>query len=342
MPVLNEEQYLTASIQSVLNQTFTDFELLIISEHGTSEESLRIIRAYRDDRIRHIHNSVKMGLARSRNVGVTNAKGRYIAVFDADDVNLPSRFEKQVKFLDAHPEVGVLGSRYDIIDEEGRIIERPKPPLEWSLIKWRLLLGDCPLAHSSVMVQRGVYAQLGGYNPDLPYVEDYELWVRALKVTKIANMPETLLRHRRHRTSVSYTHKLGMQQNTLSISQRALSSSLGRDVPRHYFDAIMLHRPLDGKDTFAAASWMRDRCLEYLVKEHMPKSDRRSVRAYNAQKLSPLALMCLRKWPTYSIRIWHLILELDPALFPQLWYDLMTRIVKYPLKSLPHGLSRNR
>ncbi|MGA2790380.1 MAG: glycosyltransferase [Candidatus Bathyarchaeia archaeon] len=342
MPVLNEEKYLPASIESVLNQTFTDFELLIISEHGTSEESLRIIRTYGDDRIRHIHNSARMGLARSRNIGVTNAKGRYVAVSDADDVNLPCRFEKQVEFLDAHSDVGVVGSRYDIIDEEDKVIERPKPALERGLIKWRLLLGDCPLAHSSVMVRRSVYVQLGGYNPDLPYCEDYELWVRALEVTKIANMPETLQQHRRNRMSVSYAHQLGMQQTTLSISQWALSSSLGGDVPRRYFDTIMLHRPLDGRDTFGAASWMLGRCLEYLVKEQMPKSDRRSVRAYTAQKLSPLALMCLRKWPAYSIRIWRLILELDPALFPQVWYDLMARIVKYPLKSLGRSLSRDR
>ncbi len=184
------------------------------------------------------------------------------------------------------------------------------------------------------MVRRAVYNQLGGYNPHALYVEDYELWVRALAVTEIANMFDTLLLLRKHHTSVSHTHQLTQQQKTLAISRRAISSTFGEKVPVHYFDAIMLHRLADGKLTFAASSWMAGRCFEYLGKDRMSEKDKKAVRSYSARKLYPLALICLKKWPLDSIKLWQLILKLDPAGFPQLWMDLMSRMARYPLKCL--------
>ena len=332
MRVFDNEQYLSSSIESVLNQTFPDFELLIISEYDTSQESLRIIDSYRDERIRHIHNAVRLGLVRSLNEGLTNANGRYVAPFDCDDVNSPLRFEKQLRFLDEHPEVGVLGTRYDVINEEGRVIERPKPTLETELNKWRLLFGECVVAHSSAMVRREVFSKLGGYNPDVHYGEDYELWVRSLSVTHIANLPDTLLQLRKHTMRVSIAHELAQQQITLSISQRALSSTFGVEVPIHYLDVIMSHRIVDGKDTFEVATWMFERCREYVLKNNMRKKDENSIRAFTAKKLYPLALMCTRKWPSYSAGIWRLILELDPVGSTRLTTDLLRRMAVYPLK----------
>jgi glycosyltransferase involved in cell wall biosynthesis len=339
MRVLDNEQYLSSSLESVLNQTFTDFELLVISEYDTNRESLQIIDSYHDPRIRHIHNPVRLGLVRSLNVGLTNAKGRYIAPFDADDVNFPLRFEKQVEFLDDHHEVGVLGARYDIINEEGKVTETPKPTLETELIKWRLLFGECAVAHSSVMVRREVYSELGGYNPEVHYGEDYELWVRAIEVTQIANLPDTLLQLRRHSTRVSIAHELEQQQNTRSISQRALSSTFGVEVPFHYLDVIMFHRPVGGSDTVEAARWMSKRCREYVLKSQMQRKDKNSIRAFTAKKLYPLALICAWKWPSDSARIWRLILELDPIGSTWLWLDLLTRTAAYPVKLILRGLS---
>lgn len=340
MPVLNEEKYLAAAIESVLNQTFKDFELLIISENDTSRESLRIISRYRDDRIRHIHNSKRLGLIRSLNAAITRAKGHYIARFDADDINLPHRFEKQLNFLNRYSDVGVVGARYDIIDSAGRVIWRPRPTLARGLIKWRLLFGDCAVAHPSVMVRSEVYNQLGGYSATALYVEDYELWTRAVEITEVANMPDTLVLLRAHAASVSHAHESEQLQRTLSISRDKLSRMFQEEVPSLYLDAIMLHRLRNGKDALAAASWMHSRCFDFLGKQHMPTEDEKSIRAFTARKLYPLALMCLTKWPRYSVRISQLVFELDPVGSTQLWLDFMGRAAKYPIKFIHRSLTR--
>lgn len=339
MPVFNYEQYLQAAIESVLNQTFKNFEFLIISEHGTSEESLGIISRYQDHRIRHIHNSRRLGLVGSLNVGIAEASGTYIARFDADDFNLATRFEKQVNFLSAHPKVGVLGSRYDVMDREGKVIWRPKATTDVNLVKWRMILGECAVAHPSVMVRTEIYRRLGGYKPSALHVEDYELWTRAIEITQIANLSDTLLRLRAHSLSTSHAHEADQLARTLSIAERKLTEKFGKQVPQHYLDIVMLHRLRDEQETFAAASWMFDRCKEYITKEDMPRKGQKAIRAYTARKLYPVALICLKKWPHTSVKICRLIFELDPVGSTRLWMDLLTRIAKYPLKSVLRSTS---
>jgi hypothetical protein len=274
------------------------------------------------------------------NAAIAHAKGRYIAPFDSDDVNLPYRFEKQVNFLNAHSDVGVVGARYDVIDSAGRVLLRPSPTLERGLIKWRLLFGECAIAHSSVMVRSEVYRRLGGYDPTALYGEDYELWTRAVEITEIANMRDRLVLLRAHAASVSHVHESEQQQMGLSISRDRLSRMLREEVPSHYLETIMLHRLRNGKDTLAAASWMYSRCLDFLSKQDMPTEDKKSVRTFTARKLYPLALMCARKWPRCSMRIWQLIFELDPVRSTQLWLSFVVRIAEYPVKFSYRSLTR--
>lgn len=334
MPVFDNEQYLSIAIESVLNQTLKDFEFLVISEYGTSQESLEIISQYKDPRIRHIHNSERLGLAQSLNRGIAQASGRYIARFDADDINLPTRFEKQVNFLNAHSEVGVLGARYDMVDKDGRVLLTPKPTTEINLIRWRMYFGECAVAHPTVMVRSDIYRQLGGYDPKALVSEDFELWTRALEITEITNLPDILLRLRVHTRSASHVHETEGLARTLFITRSKLTEKFGEQVPQRYLDVIMLHRVREAEEAFDASLWMVNHCQNYLTSQNIPNKGTRAIRAFTAEKLYPVALICLRKRLLTSMKIWRLIFELDPIGSRRFMLDLSTRIVKHTLKSV--------
>ncbi len=121
MSVYNGDKYLREAIESILNQTFTDFEFIIVND-GSTDNSLEIIESYDDERIKTINNKKNIGLTKSLNKALKFAKGKYIARQDADDVSLPNRFEKQVEYLDSHPEVALVGTSVYLIDENGKII----------------------------------------------------------------------------------------------------------------------------------------------------------------------------------------------------------------------------
>src|SRR6266498_4162605 len=150
MSVYNGERYLSEAIDSIINQTFADFEFVIIND-GSTDSSREIINAYRDPRIRLVDNSQNIGLPKSLNLGLALARGEYVARQDADDISHPTRFEKQVEYLDDHGEVVVLGTRVWNMDESGRIYHSPL----WDHsctdvgIRW-LCMFESPFTHSSV------------------------------------------------------------------------------------------------------------------------------------------------------------------------------------------------
>jgi glycosyltransferase involved in cell wall biosynthesis len=200
MPVYDSENYLQESIDSILRQTLTDFELLIISEHGTDDASIRVIENYRDERIRHIHNTRRLGMAESLNLGLTEARGVYIARMDADDISHSRRLEKQVEFLQAHPEVGVCGTWRRLSD--GRVI---KNPIQNAIIR-SFLIFDTLLAHPTVMMRRSLFEN-GMRYPPYEHAEDFGLWTQLADHTCFANLPEVLLFYRSHPRQVGQRHR---------------------------------------------------------------------------------------------------------------------------------------
>lgn len=203
MPVYNAEKYLNEATNSILNQSFTDFEFLIIND-GSTDDSKRIIQSYNDRRIRYVENEKNLGLIETLNKGFDLALGEYIARMDADDISLPNRLEEQVRFLESSPDIGIVGSQIKTIgDIDGYIRRRPTNPDE---IKCALLF-DTPLAHPSVVIRKKVFADNGlKYDPDFKHAEDYELWTRAVDCTKAANIDKVLLYYRIHQKSVSHTY----------------------------------------------------------------------------------------------------------------------------------------
>jgi hypothetical protein len=308
-------------------QTLRDFELIVVSEHMTSNETIAMIESYSDDRLRHIHNTRRLGIAQSANVGLKQARGEYIARMDSDDLSMPRRLERQVTFLDAHPDVGVVGSWFETIDESGAVISRHSFPAGPALTGWMLFFGNV-IAHSSVMVRRVVYDRLCGYRQEWPYVEDYDCWVRAARITRIVNLPDVLLRVRLHQESVSSVHRQVQMENAVRVSKNAIADALGRDVSLSVVHALMKPQTLcNAQETLEAGMVIHDLCVAYVDQKAVSKEERASIRLDAANRLYWLAKACIRKNPLVSAAICGLIIRLCPR--QSFWF-----VVSYPKRML--------
>jgi len=230
MAVYNGERFLAATIDSILGQYFTDFELMIVDD-GSTDRTPDILATYatRDPRITLLHNPTRQGISYARNRALASAQGRYVAITDADDLSHPLRLERQVAFLDAHPTIGVLGTWASRIDKEGKPIAPLRPPVESALLHWALLFYP-PVVHSASMMRLELLQQVGGYPLDKPCTVDYDLWLRLAKTTKFHTLPEELVTYRVHPYGVSAQHKQEQYQIALQLSQTALSTLLGKPL----------------------------------------------------------------------------------------------------------------
>lgn len=203
LPVYNAQLFLKEAIDSVLQQSFSNFELIIIND-GSTDKSHEIIIGYKDERIiyREQKNS---GLAATLNNAIHLARAEYIARMDNDDVSLPDRFEKQLKFMKEHPQTGLLGTATEIIDENGKTTSRfMQHPCGNVALKLALMFNN-PFVHASVMFKKSVFVKAGEYSVDQNYFEDYNLWSRMARVSNIANLSQRLLKYREVSTSMSRT-----------------------------------------------------------------------------------------------------------------------------------------
>jgi glycosyltransferase involved in cell wall biosynthesis len=201
MPVYNARRYIGPAIESILRQTFQDFELLILNDAST-DGSREIVSSFSDARIRVLDNEMNLGLAKTLNRGLQSAQGELIARQDADDLSHHERLERQVAFLLKHPEIALVGTQAIIIDESGNykriLLDRPHDHIA---IRWDLLF-DNSFVHTSVMFRTAIVRdELGGYDPSYVACEDYELWSRVTEACTVANLPSHLVSHRLHPAS---------------------------------------------------------------------------------------------------------------------------------------------
>lgn len=221
MPVYNGEKYLSEAIESILNQTLKNFEFLIIDD-GSTDNSVKIIKSYSDQRIRLIHNEKNLGLITTLNRGINLATEEYIARMDCDDVSLPERLATQVKFMDNHKEIGVCGSWIKTIgkniDYKNKFFTKPEE------IKTSLLF-NTSLAHPSIIMRREMLLKYNlRYDINYPHAEDYELWSRSIKHFSLANIPKVLLLHRLHADAVSNQFSDIQGQNSIKIRMAQLKN----------------------------------------------------------------------------------------------------------------------
>lgn len=222
MPVYNGETYLKEAIDSILNQTFSDFELLIIDDAST-DSSAAIISSYTDKRISFVKNEKNLGVVKTTNRCLDLARGKYVARMDQDDISLSKRLQKQVEFMENHQNIGVCGTWMKAIGHvrhlSGKILKYSSDP---NILKCRLLF-YCPIAHPSVMINMELLNKYGlRFNNDFNYAEDYDFWVRTSDFINISNINEVLVLHRIHEKQMSNVFSLKQQNLANSIREAQL------------------------------------------------------------------------------------------------------------------------
>lgn len=238
LPVYNGEKYLSEAINSILSQTYRDFELIVIND-CSSDRTSEILASYTDDRLRIVNNSSNLKTSRSLNKGIELAQGQFIARMDADDISLPIRFEKQIAFLESHPEIGVVGSCIKQIDENGNFIRNIFLQTRSETIKWELFFGS-PLAHPAVMMRAEVVKSSGGYSNNVFFAADYELWTRLIKITRFANLSEFLLFYRMHSENVSIKYRQDQVRTVIRFQELAQSEYIGAEKAKKLVELIHL------------------------------------------------------------------------------------------------------
>lgn len=200
MAAYNGEAYIEKAIQSVLSQSFTDFELLIIND-GSTDRTLDIIHQFTDPRIRLVHNDGNKGLTFTRNRGIEEAKGQYIAILDCDDIALPDRLQTQIRFLNAHPEIAICGGQAIAIDESGEQTGNLNVIAGDKDISPELVFHNT-FINSTLVIKRSAMLEAGGYRDYSP-AEDYDLSYRISLRHPVANLSEVLVYYRLHGNNVS-------------------------------------------------------------------------------------------------------------------------------------------
>lgn len=220
MPVYNREKYLKETIESILNQTFQDFEFLIIDD-GSTDKSVDIIKSYIDSRIKLVINETNLKIPKTRNKGLELAIGEYIALMDSDDISVSNRLQKQVEFMDKHPEIGACGSWIKLFESDSMVIKYPKNTEE---IKANMLFNNS-IANPSTIIRKSFINKYNlSYNINYICSEDYDFWTRCLKYFPIENLQEILLLYRVHKKQTSTICLKEMNNFDIEILKNLLSN----------------------------------------------------------------------------------------------------------------------
>ena len=221
LPIYNAGSYLRDAIDSILAQSYTDFELLALDD-GSTDDSLAILKEYesKDPRVK-LFTRENRGLVATLNELIESAKGRYIARMDGDDICDPDRFEKQVRFMELHPDHVVVGSSFEKINESGQSIGEFKAPQEHQEIDVMNLAGHTSICHPTAMIRTTAIRQINGYDPATECAEDLDLWLRIAEIGELANLADVLVKYRMHDDSISEANRLTQEQLKRDACERA-------------------------------------------------------------------------------------------------------------------------
>jgi len=282
MPVYNAERYVAEAVESILAQTFTDFEFIIIDD-GSTDGSLSILQHYagQEERIR-LTSRPNTGFVRAVNEGLSQAGGKYIARMDADDIAMPERFAKEVAYMEANPECIVVGCRMMLIDADG------DPIREWILRESHEEIDEANLrghgggvGHPTVLMRRDEVMAAGAYDIAFQFSADLDLFLRLAERGRLANLPDVLLKYRLHLGSIGYKKRI-QQQSAAAAVVRAACERRGLDIPASDDPALLRPRSAG----YHHATWAKW-----------------ALRAGNAATARKHAFAALRKSP-FSLRSW--------------------------------------
>jgi hypothetical protein len=239
MVACNVDRFLAEAVESILAQTFSDFEFIVV-DYGSTDGSKGIISYYaeKDPRVR-MHNIPHCGLGNARNAACSLARGRYIALMDADDVALPQRLQLEVGFMEKHPSIGLLGGGVQWINAEGRALYISCHPIDDTELR-KAMVTYCPFWQPTVLLRREAFVRTGGYRDAFAPAEDYDLWLRVTEHYRCANLEDVVLKYRIHPHQVSLRKR---KQQTLGILGAQLSAAMRQEGEKDVFSSIDLVTP---------------------------------------------------------------------------------------------------
>lgn len=314
MPLYNADIYLGESIESILNQTFRDFELIIIYDNP-SDEILEILLAYQqnDSRIR-LFTQKRQGLIASLNQGCSFSKGEYILRMDADDFCVQDRIEKQVTFMENHPEVGICGSFIHCVDKNNKIVYDLKFPLHDKEIKFHMLFGNC-IAHPSVIMRQKIIKELNFYTNNYLHAEDYDLWSRASSITQLANLPDFLVSYRIHGENVSILNFEDKDKNSIKLRYALINDLFGYKLPEEPIINLMsYHREFNAitPDQISAIAKLIYAIYQRYISIHvLTPSEFQEVTNITGFQLLSLSISSIKIYPWMSLKIFIKALKLN-------------------------------
>lgn len=259
LPSFNSASFIYEAVLSILKQSYKNFELIIVDDKST-DETIKIIKLFRDKRIRLIVTKNKLGLASCLNLGIKHSASQFVARMDSDDISETNRLEEQINFLNKNKNIDVVGTAIKIIDEEGivkRFVSFPKTDLE---IKWAMCLG-CPIAHPSIMMRRDVFSKYGTYDTK-EKIEDYALWTKFLnKGVKFYNLDQHLLKIRKHKRNSKKYESSKLKKIEIEIIKKNIYNILNLKITQKkyidYIDALRSNGRLKNKYTKEALNFLR-------------------------------------------------------------------------------------
>lgn len=251
LSVYNSAAFLRASIESVLAQTFTDFELLCVDD-GSTDRSLSIVEEYvrKDARVRLVQRP-NGGPAAAGNTGLEHARADLIARLDSDDIAFPTRLGKQVTLMRERPDVVLVGCDYQLIDEHGYLLTTIRQPTDDAELQRRCLIGKTPIVHPGCMFRREAAQRVGGYRVHFQPSEDIDLYLRLGEIGTMSSVPDVLIQYRQHASSQSESKQRVQMENTRRACEEAW------------------HRRGLTNMTFEGKSWRADATRRSLYDQHM-------------------------------------------------------------------------
>ena len=219
-------QHLRECIESILNQTFTDFEFIILNDSPENKELDKIVKSYKDKRIKYFKNDKNMGISAARNKLLDMARGEYVAIFDHDDISMPDRLEQEVKFLDDNPHIGVVSGWIECFGFFEVTRNTPKHDFEIKVA----LTDNCVVCHTAAMIRKSILSDNGiKYEECYTPAEDYCLWARLMDITHFYNIQAVLVKYRTYPTQTSVN-----QDYKMSIVRRAIYTEIRDKHPYLY------------------------------------------------------------------------------------------------------------
>lgn len=328
MPVFNAERHVRAAIDSVLAQTFENFEFLIVND-GSSDRSREIVAAYADPRITLVDQERNQGLAAALNRGLQLSRAEFVARQDADDVSSPRRLERQLQFLRDHPDVAVLGTQGFLIDEDGRVTGTSDRSLEPASISWYHLF-DNPFIHSSVMFRRQAVAEAAGpFEARFDgYCEDYAVWSRVLSAHAGRNLPDRLVSYRVSPSSLTANLQDRPpgdpgRQAFADRFQEVIAMNLSAAFPDERFsdaDAALASRFVLGLDRQSLSAFLTlyFRLLERFRARHPRAARSRDFQRTLARQFDALAYRARPRSRWLALRVLAAVLRHEPSVMTAL------------------------